>query len=97
MSVFDMSRLISVDNLFVQPCIADMYLYNIMQVLGIPNYKLQDEDDPEGSAPEHKEHTLSGLPGHDITDQAHASKTLSKLRANFQSVSYPLHERLACS
>ena len=69
-------------------------LEDTMKMLGIPDHKLDDQEDPKRSQPEQHQHDLISLPGHDLTDQArarfrrmHASETLSKLRAQFQNVS----------
>ena len=67
-----------------------------MKVLGIPNLRLQDGEDLKGTDPEQNEPSLSGLPGRKVTDQAHASEMLSKIREQFQNVSCPLHESHAC-
>ena len=68
-----------------------------MKVLGIPSRELRDKEDPKISEPEQEERAPGGLPGRDLTDQAHASETLSKLRAQFQDVSCLLHESHPCS
>ena len=66
-----------------------------MDVLG--THELREGEDPKGSEPEQSEHDLIGLPGRQVTDEAHASETLSQIRAHFQSVSCPLNESPACS
>ena len=65
-----------------------------MKMLGIPDHKLNDPEDPKRAQPEQDQHDLIRLPGQDLTDQTrarfrrlHASETLSKLRAQFQNVS----------
>ena len=72
-------------------------LEGTMEVLGVPSDKPQDLKDMNGAEPEQKEHDLSRLPGHELADQAHASETLSNLRAQFQNVSSLLRDSHACS
>lgn len=59
---------------------------------GHPRHEVQDKQDLKGSEAEHKEHDLIGLPGRELADQAQASETLSKIRAQFQNVSCHLQE-----
>ena len=54
-----------------------------MKVLGTPDHQAQDGQGRKDSEPEQNEHTLIGLPGRELADQAHASETLSILKANF--------------
>ncbi len=70
-----------------------------MEVLGIPNHEPRTGEDSKGPEPEQNGHDvdLVGLPGRQVTDQARASETLSKIRAHFQNVSCLLHESHGCS
>lgn len=72
---------------------------NTMEVLGIPNHEPRTGEDSKGPEPEQNGHDvdLVGLPGRQVTDQARASETLSKIRAHFQNVSCLLHESHGCS
>ena len=72
-------------------------LEDTMEVLGIPHQEQRDGKGRKGAEPEQDEHDLSRLPGRDVTDQAHASETLSNLRAQFQNVSSLLRDSHACS
>ena len=61
-------------------------LEDTMKMLCIPDHELHNPEDPKLSGPEQKQRDLIGLPEHDLTDQAQASETLSKLRVQFQNV-----------
>ena len=60
-----------------------------MKVLGLSDHKLRKEKDPRPSEPEQNKHDVLGLPDRQVTDQAHASETLSKIKAQFHNVSLP--------
>ena len=70
-----------------------------MEVLGIPNHEPRTGEDAKGPEPEQNGHDMDliGLPGRQVTDQARASETLSKIRAHFQNVSCLLHASHGCS
>ncbi len=60
-----------------------------MKVLGLPDHDLHQGKDPKASEPEQNKHDVIGLPGGQVTDQTHASETLSKIKAQFHNVSSP--------
>ena len=68
-----------------------------MEVLSLSDHKSLEGKDPRTSEPEQSKHHAIGLPSRQVTDQTHASESLSNLRAQFQNVSCHLHESLTCS